>query len=619
MGPGSLSITNRTIVTIAACVAAVAFAIPAIRHWRERPRAPVAPAQPLRSTWNAPGDVVAGAGAEYSFGLSLAADGRQLVYPATKAGVVALWLHDLSSGATRALPGTDTAAMPFWAPDMTRIGFFAAGKIRSIDLASGTTSDLADSSGGRGAAWNGSGDLVFAPSPNGPLMRRDASGSIAAITTLEPGETSHTWPSFLPDGRHLMFLVTSSQPSRSGIWIASLDDPSARKRLIGADAQAIVPSTQNLKTSELQNLKTSELQNLKTSEPQNLTILFLNDLALMAQSLDARTFEPTGRAAVVGLQAGRGPLGQIFATASDDVLIYGASGTSLRELQWLKRDATPAGSASEPIDAWDLRIAPDGKRIVVSEIDRQLRTLDVFIRTGSQPAPVRLSLSTDVDESGVWSPDGLRIAWAGQRRKVMVRGAGAVLPEQTIATFDSPVQVWDWSRDGRSLLVGRRSSDTGEDLWIQPPVEGAAAQPYTTAPFDQVYGAFSPDGRSIAYASSESGQFDVYVDSFPKPGTRVRVTTAGGTEPRWSNDGRELFFRRGSAIHTVRFNSAREIESVAQLFDLKDAIRSFDVSRDGRFIVNMPSSNNSRGMATIISNWMPQTNHGGTETRSKPN
>ena len=253
-------------------------------------------------------------------------------------------------------------------------------------------------------------------------MRRDAAGSIAALTTLDcDGETSHTWPSFLPDGRHVIFLVTSSQPARSGIWIASLDDPSARKRLVGADAQAIVPS----------------IQALNASGPQALAILFLNDLALMAQPLDPNTFEPTGRAAVVGVEAGRGPLGQIFATASDDVLIYGAPGTTLRELRWLTRDGAPAGSTSEPIDAWDLRIAPDGRRIVVTEVDRQLRTLDVFIRTGSQPAPTRLSLSTDVDESGVWSPDGLRIAWAGQRRKVMLRGAGAVLPEQTIATLRS--------------------------------------------------------------------------------------------------------------------------------------------------------------------------------------
>jgi len=590
---------------------AVVLAIPAIRHWRERPPAPVSPAQPLRSTWNAPGDLVAGAGAEYSFGLTLAADGRQLAYPAAKAGVVALWLHDLSSGATRALPGTDAAAMPFWAPDLTRIGFFAGGKIRSIDLASGTTSDLADAPAGRGAAWNHAGDLVFAPSPNGALMCRDASGSIAAFTTLEQGEASHTWPSFLPNGRQVIFLVTSSQPSRSGIWIASLDNPSARRRLFGADAQAIVPASQDPGPT------TQDRKPVSPQDPrpktQDLTILYLNDLALMAQPLDANTLEPTGRAAVVGLQAGRGPIGQIFATASEDVLIYGAPGTSLRELRWLTRDGTPAGSASEPLDAWDLRIAPDGKRIVVTEIDRQLRTLDVFVRTGSQPAPLRLSLSTDVDESGVWSPDGLRIAWAGQRRKVMLRGAGAVLPEQTIATFDSPVQVWDWSRDGRALLVGLKSGDTGEDLWIQPPVEGAAARPYATATFDQVYGAFSPDGRSIAYASNESGQFDVYVDSFPKPGTRVRVTTAGGTEPRWSNDGRELYFRRGSAIHAVTFANDRDITSIVQLFDLKETIRSFDASRDGRFLVNVAAASQPVSPPTIVFNWRTLTTSAETQ------
>ena len=285
---------------------------------------------------------------------------------------------------------------------------------------------------------------------------------------------------------------------------------------------------------------------------------------------------------------------------------YGAPGTTLRELRWLKRDGTSAGSTSEPIDAWDLRIAPDGKRIVVTEIDRQLRTLDVFIRTGSQPAPARLSLSTDVDESGVWSPDGLRIAWAGQRRKVMLRGAGAVLPEQTIATFDTAVQVWDWSRDGRSLLIGRKSNDTGDDLWIQPPTEDATAQAYTAAPFDQVYGAFAPDGRSIAYASNESGQFDIYVDAYPKSGTRVRVTTAGGTEPRWSNDGRELFFRRGSAIHSVRFVNDHEVESITQLFDLGTAIRSFDVARDGRFLVNVAAMSQPATPPAIVTNWRPR-------------
>ena len=563
------------------------LAVPALRHWRERPPAPVPPAQPVRSTWIAPDGLDAGAGADYSFGLSLAPDGRQLVYPAAKAGVVSLWLHDLSSGATRELPGTGSGAMPFWSPDMTKIAFFANGKLRAIDLAAGTIADLGDAPAGRGGSWNRDGTIIFAPSANGGLMRRDTAGSITPVTQVDAGDTSHTWPSFLDD-RHVSYLVTSPDASRSGIWITSLDDEAAAKRLFASDAQAIVPAQGPRPT------------------PQAPSVLYLRDLVLVSHRSDPQTFEPTGRSDAVGLNAGRGPLGQLFATASIDVLIYGAPGSTLRELRWLKRDGTPAGSTSEPIDAWDLRIAPDGRRFVVTEIDRQLRTLDVFIRTGSQPAPARLSLSTDSDESGAWSPDGLRIAWAGQRRKVMLRGAGAVLPEQTIAAFDTPVQVWDWSRDGRSLLIGRRSNDGGDDLWIQPPSEGSTATPYVVAPFDQAYGVFAPDGRSIAYASNESGQFDIYVDSYPKPGTRVRVTTAGGTEPRWSADGRELFFRRGSAIHAARIDENGDVESLTPLFDFGRAIRSYDVSRDGRFLVNVPAAGSRSAATTIVTNWMPR-------------
>lgn len=535
----------------------------------------------MRAAWLPPDTLDVGAGGDYSFGLSLAPDGRRLVFPAAKAGVVTLWLHDLRNGQTRALPGTRGAAMPFWSADGGAVGFFDGGHVSSIDLENGGKQFLAPAVHGRGAAWSSAGDLIFAPSSTGGLMRRNTAGFVATFTTLDAasGETSHAWPAFLGDGRHVIFLVSSTQPSRAGIWIAPLDAPAERRRLLAADAQAIVAGDR---------------------------LLYLRDLALMAQPLDRQTFEPSGSAEVVGLNVGHGPIGQLFATAAGDVMIHGAPGTALRELRWLARDGQPAGPASEPIDAWDLRIAPDGRRVVVTEVDRQLRTLDVFIRTGSQPAPLRLSLSTDSDESGVWSPDGLRVAWAGRRRNIMVRGAGAVLPEQTIATLDSPVQVWDWSRDGRSLLIGRKHGANGDDLWVQPPVEGSTAQPYAVAPFDQVYGVFSPDGRSIAYASNESGQFDIYLDAFPKPGTRVRITTAGGTEPRWSADGRELYFRRGSEMYAAALDRF-EVTSITRLFDAGAPIRSFDVNREGRFLVNVPAPGNSAAALTLVHHWRKQT------------
>src|SRR5262245_54501079 len=212
----------KRILFLTAIAAAIVFAVPAIRHWRERPPEPPPPPQPIRSHWSPPDGLATGSGSDYPFGLSLARDGRQLVFPAAKNGVVSLWLHDLRNGETRELPGTDGAAMPFWSPDASRIGFFAHGKIRALELSSGQATDLADAPGGRGAAWNSRGDLIFSPAPNSGLMLRDGSGSITPFTTLD-GDTSHAWPAFVDD-THLIFLAAATS-TRSGIWITPLDDP----------------------------------------------------------------------------------------------------------------------------------------------------------------------------------------------------------------------------------------------------------------------------------------------------------------------------------------------------------------------------------------------------------
>jgi Tol biopolymer transport system component len=297
------------------------------------------------------------------------------------------------------------------------------------------------------------------------------------------------------------------------------------------------------------------------------------------------------------------------------VLIYGPPGTTLRELRWTARDGSVIGRMGEPLDAWDLRISPDGTRVAITELDPQSRTLDVWIRERSQPVPKRLSISTDADESGVWSPDGNRIAWVAARRRVSIRGAGAVLPEQVVATSDPPVHVWDWSRDARALLVGRTAADTRDDLWIVSLPDDDKQSPYAAAPFNQRHGVFAPDGRSIAYASDESGQFDIYVDTYPQPGSRIRVTTAGGTEPRWRGDGREIFFRRGSEIHAVAIGGS-EVGASERLFDAGASIRSYDVTADGkRFLLNLPASSSAPRAATLVVNWRANTSHGNTESQ----
>ncbi len=535
---------------------------------------------PLRGSWIPPDTVEVGAGAEHPFGLALGPNGRQLVYPAAQAGRVTLWLHDLATGATRSLPSTERAAAPFWSPDGLHIGFFSDGRLRTIELSSGATRDLAEAQPERGGAWNADGDIIFAPDVSGGLVRRATDGTLTPLTTLDhaSGETAHSWPAFMPDGRHVAYLATAGDRAHAGIWLTSLADPDTRTRLSAADVQPVIAGH---------------------------TLLFLSDAALMAQPLDPTTFVPAGRPALVGLPAGRGPLGQLFATAAADVLIYGAPGSRLRELRWVSRGGDPLGRAGEAAESWDLRIAPDGRRVAVTELDPQLRTLDVWIREGTQPVPTRLSLGTDIDESATWSTDGQRVAWVGKRRHIMIRGAGAVLPEQISATFDPPVQLWDWSRDGRFLLVGRGDAETRDDLWVVPQAAGAQPTKYAAGSFNQTYGAFSPNGRWVAFASDESGQPEIYIDSFPVPGKRVRVTTAGGIEPRWRRDGRELYFRRGSEVHAVRVTDDMTVAAVERLFDAGAIIRAFDAVPDGtRFLLNLPASDTAPRAATMVVNWL---------------
>jgi eukaryotic-like serine/threonine-protein kinase len=559
----------------------------------ERP--PILP-PPLQSVWVPPPQVEPGAGSEFPFGLAISPEGRRLIYPATRGGILALQLDDLSTGRSTVLPSTGGAVAPFWSTDGQRVGYFANGQVRMIELESGSVTDVAEAPNGRGAAWNAAGDLVFAPSADTGLMLRSASGSLRPLTTLDPakGDTSHRWPAFLPDGRHVVFLVRSNESSRTGVWLASLDQPDALQRLVSSDAQAIVAG---------------------------VNLLYATSEALMAQPLDPNTWQVAGPAALVGLPIGRGPLDQLFATASDQVLIYGPAGTTLRELRWAARDGTTIGRAGEPAEAWNLRISPDEGRIAVTELDPQTRSLDVWLQDKSSPVPQRLSLSIDADTAGAWSPDGSRVAYISGRRRVTLRGSGAVVPEQTLATFDAPVEMWDWSRDNAWLVIGRSSPDSQADLWLLPPTGNNPARPYATLPFNQVDGAVSPDGRWIAYASDESGKFDIYIDSFPAPKARVRLTTVGGVAPRWRRDGKELYFRRGSEIHAVTLNAAGAAPPIAatstkRLFDAATDVRAYDASADGqRFLLNLPAASAPARPATMVMNWFSRTGHGNTETR----
>ncbi len=544
----------------------IGAAVLAFVAWRARSVETPTVEPPLRLALAPPENLTVGGGPDYLFGLSLASDGRRLVFPATQAGRIQLYLRDLATGELQPLPGTDDGVLPFWAPDGRAIGFFANGRMRAVTLEDAQVRDLADAPAPRGAAWHPGGDIIFSPSnDSGLLRRRGSDGAVEPFTTLDSNtESSHRMPTLVDRGQSVVFFVSANAPTRQGLWIARTDAPANRKRLIGSSGHGIVSGD---------------------------ALLYSSDGALVAQRLDLDAQALTGRPILLGTPVGHGPLNQLFATATDDVVIYGAPASTLRELRWIDRSGAETGNVGEAMDAWDLSLAPDGRYVAVTRVDPQLGTLDIWTYDRDRPLPRRISPTIAADETPVWDSKGDRLAWVTGRRAIAIRGAQASAAEQTIRTFEHPIRVTDWSPDDQWIVVSESRPVTRDDLWLVPAGNEQAAVAYANSTFNESQAVVSPDARWLAYASDESGRFEIYIDSFPKPGSRARLTTGGGMDPRWRADGRELYFRRGSEIHVVnpfREDGTAEAVSSERLFDAVLDVRAYDVTADGqRFLVNI--------------------------------
>ena len=542
-----------------------------------------APAPALRLSLPAFAGVTLGAGLDYPFGLALAPDGRRLAFPGTTDGRTRLWIHDLTTADTQVLPGTDAAVLPFWAPDGRAIGFFANKKLRVLTLEDAAVRDLADAPAPAGGVWLENGDILFAPDTAGGLSRRVGSnGAIDALTSVDAsaGETSHRLPVVVTGGRHALFFVRASNPARQGIWVAPLADPGDRRRLISSSGHGLAVGE---------------------------AIVYASEGALLAQRMDPERLALAGRPILLGAPVGVGPQSQLFATGDGGTLIFGAPESAMRELRWVDRTGARLGIVGEPMDAWDLRIAPGGGTVAVTRRDPQLRTLDIWAYDGERPLPRRISPAIDADESVVWALDGSRLAWVTGRRTVTVRGALATLPDETVRTFEHPIRVTDWSPDRRWIVLSESRPGSGDDLWLLPATGGAAPTPYAQSPFSEIQAVVSPDGRWMAYAANESGRFEIYADTFPTPGSRVRLTTGGGIDPRWRADGGALYFRRGSEVHLITLSTGTRVTPDAlaseRLFDAAADLRAYDAAPDGqRFLLNLPAVEATPAPLTVLVN-----------------
>ena len=546
-------------------------------------------------------DIVTPATASTS-NFSLSPDGRQIVFVAsTESGESRLWLRSLTAATAEPLDGTEGAVAPFWSPDGKTIGFLTDNALKRLDLGGGSPQNLAPIDFPRGGTWGADDTLLFSANPTGPLMRMSATGGAATTaTTLEPHQLNHRSPYFLPDGLQFIFYVQGS-PDTAGIYLGHLDR-TAPIRLTPADSAGIF-------------------------HPDGW-LLWVRAGTLTAQRLDLAQAALTGESITLaeGVVENSSHNVSALSVASTGLIAYRRGSGSVRQLTWVDRTGKVLGTMGEPEDTiYSPRQSPKGSRVVVYRSVHG--NIDVWLMDGVRTS--RFTYDDGLDVFPLWSPDGSQIVFhsgrtgKGDLYQKSISGTGEA---KLIVSSDLSKYPSSWSSDGRFLMYMSSSPETSTDLWAVPMTENPEPFIVLQTSFDERWGAFSPDGRWVAYHSNESGKNEVYVRAFADPGASEeahvgglwQVSTAGGTFPAWSPDGQELYYLdpAGVLLAASLTATADTIEVGAPVVLYNSRVHGgggdtglgpqFSVTPDSHFLVNTVVGEGATNPITLIQNWNPQ-------------
>ncbi len=530
-------------------------------------------------------------------------DGTRLVFAAQGAdGRQSLWLRSLQAASSQPLPGTEVAAYPFWSPDSRFIGFFAEGRLKKIEAAGGPPQVICDALDGRGGSWNREGTIIFAPLFNGPLYQVSSGGGTPVqVTELNPSEqeNSHRWPQFLPDGRHFLYMSRSVRGSPA-IYVGSLDRKE-KKLLMRNHSNAVYASAGYL--------------------------LFVRENTLMVQSFDSKKLSFSGDAVPIGQGVlVNEPYSRATLSVSDNgILAYGGGGNAIEpsRLRWLDRSGKEIGTVGEPDTYSNPRLSPDGTKLAVAVGDFSRGATDIWIFDLVHRGKTRLTFEPVLNYQPVWSPDSSQIIFASNRKggfsqlyRKAANGEGGDEPLMDSNTTDRPD---DCSPDGRFIMYEPNMSLAS--LWLLPLsgerkpavfLGGEAG----TLPGE---GAFSRDGKWLAFAEYSTGKREVYITPFPAKTGKWQVSTVGGHYPRWRRDGKELFFLGpdNGTVMSVDLDTTGAVPHIGTpktLFSVRLAtlvqnrigstIDPFDVAADGkRFLVNSVDRPETVEPINLILNW----------------
>jgi Tol biopolymer transport system component len=527
---------------------------------------------------------------------ALSADGQRVVFVAAAAGEKPrLWLRELASLESRPLAGTEGAFFPFWSPDGTAVAFFADDELRRVSLSGGAPTVLAKRVGDpRGGTWSRSGVILFSGVDGQTgLVRAPAAGGEAVAVTPREFEDSNPprWPSFLPDGDRFLFLGLGNARLRSAIYSGSLSSGKT-ERLFEADSKGefVAPDR----------------------------IVFMRKGALMSQQVDSVTLRPRGDAVLIQRTVGYAPVIYFSAfSAREHVLAFAPWTNPNRRLTWLDRRGTIVGTASDPADWGTTSLSLRDGKAALTRIDPDSGNLDIWSVDVARGVASPI-VSSDADENRpVWSADASSIAFSSSYGATLeIKIANLVEGSQRVVA-SHPGRIDDWTSDGRFIVQSRRSTASGGDIWLLSTQAGIADRAFLATPYYEAEGRVSPDGRWIAYTANDTGREEIYLRPFPAGGEPYRVTTEGGTQAKWSPDGRELFFvTAANEIASTRVSMRREhVEATrpAVLFRIPGVVpppnpfwTAYEVAPDGRFLITVAAAGRSTASITISVNWREQ-------------
>lgn len=542
--------------------------------WGKAP--PPAPPREARFVIPIPPEQRLTAVADWPFDVS--PDGGKLVYAAESGGATRLYLRRIEEFDASPLPGTEGARYPFFSPDGRWVGFFAADQLLKVSLSGGAPTLICRTEGEvAGASWGPDGTIVFG-SELGLRKVSDSGGNAEAVSLERPGSEWHLWPSHLPDGETILF---SSTPYPLALNIVSLAT-GERRRVVEHGIQGqYVPAGH---------------------------IVFGASGSVHAIRFDLESLQVIGGASSVVDDVGEARAnGAVYFRVSRDGSLYFVPGRNEHSLVRADRAGRVTPLTGRRAGYRAPVASPDGRHVAVVIDPPDEGHSDIWVLDLERGTFTRLS-NEGHNLSPEWMPDSERVIWSSGRN-LMWRSINGTDAAGLIRTHPRTHYPRSVSPDGRLVVFSEMASPRNGDLWASPLAGNSEAFPLVESPSNELWADISPNGRWLTYASAESGHNEVYVRGFPEGSRRWAVSTQGGRDPKWSRDGKELFYVEGTRMMAVPVRTEGEFSSgrAQFLFERRDTLANddadYDILDDGFVIVQRdPLAQMSE--FRVIQNWV---------------